>query len=113
MIMLIISLAGYTTRGPVYDGMMDGATIVTRSTTPFFDAARVLLAKGAAPDMPLVMRHADAHHDALRSTVGKAAGLSVEDSGGKPAFRTYEPDARFRPTSGSPMGFGANKRIAR
>jgi hypothetical protein len=112
MIVLIVSLAGYTTRGPVYDGTMDGATIVTRSTTPFFDAARVLLAKGMAPDMALVMRHAGAHHDALRSTVGKAAGLSVENSGGKAAFRTYKPDGRFRAASGSPMRFGVHKRIA-
>jgi hypothetical protein len=109
MIVLIVSLAGYTTRGPVYDGTMDGATIVTRSTTPFFDAARVLLAKGVAPDMALVMRHAGAHHDALRSTVGKAAGLSVENSGGKPAFRPYKPDGRFRAASGSPMRFGARQ----
>jgi hypothetical protein len=113
VIVLVVSLAGYTTRGPVYDGMMDRATIVTRPTTPFFDAARVLLAKGVAPDMALVMRHAGAHHDALRSTVGKAAGLSVENSGGKPAFRPYKPDGRFRAADGSPMRFGANKRIAR
>ena len=41
----------------------------------------------------LVMRHANFPDDALRSTVGVAAGLVVEDdSGGKPVFRKWRPD---------------------
>jgi hypothetical protein len=104
MIVLIISLAGYTTRGPAFNGRVGGTTIIARSTTPFLDAARTLLAQGAAPDAPFVMRHAGQDHDALRTTVGVAAGLSVDDSGGKPTFRAYKPyDGRSRVAVGPPM----------
>jgi hypothetical protein len=65
---------------------------VKRSTTPFCDAARVLLAEGVRPETVLVMRHEGSPHDALRSTVGAAAGLTVaDDNGGKPIFRKWSP----------------------
>jgi hypothetical protein len=43
--------------------------------------------------------------DALRSTVGAAAGLSVaDDTGGKPVFRTWKPyDAGSAVAVASPM----------
>jgi hypothetical protein len=54
------------------------------------DAARVLLAEGVDPATPIAMRHAGANHDALRSTVGAAAGLTVKDgSTGRPGFRKH------------------------
>jgi hypothetical protein len=66
--------------------------IVERSTTPFCDAARVLLAEGADPATRFIMRHAGSVADALRSTVGAAAGLTVaDDNGGKPIFRKWSP----------------------
>jgi len=77
----------------LFDGSVDSRCIVRRSTTPFCDAARVLLAEGIKPDTVLVMRHANLPDDALRSTVRVAAGLVVEDdSGGKPVFRKWRPD---------------------
>ncbi len=36
----------YSTRGQLFDGAVDGRCIVKRSTTPFCDAARALLAEG-------------------------------------------------------------------
>jgi hypothetical protein len=95
----------YSTRGQLFDGKVDGRTVVKRSTTPFCDAARVLLAEGIKPDTVLVMRHAGSLADALGSTVGAAAGLTVaDDNGGKPVFRTWKPyDAGSAVAEASPM----------
>jgi hypothetical protein len=83
----------YSTRGQLFDGKVDGRCIVERSTTPLCDAARVLLAEGVRSKAKIVMRHTGSLADALRSTVGAAAGLVVEDdSGGKPVFRKWRPD---------------------
>ena len=57
-----------TTRGQLFDGKVDGRWVVKRSTTPFCDAARVLLAEGVRPETVLVMRHEGSPHDTLRST---------------------------------------------
>jgi hypothetical protein len=82
----------YSTRGQLFDGAVDGRTVVKRSVTPFCDAARVLLAEGIKPDAILVMRHGGSAADALRSSVGVAAGLTVaDDNGGKPIFRKWSP----------------------
>jgi hypothetical protein len=82
----------YSTRGQLFDGKVDGRFVVERSTTPFCDAARVLLAEGADPATRFIMRHEGSPHDALRSTVGAAAGLTVaDDNGGKPIFRKWSP----------------------
>ncbi len=83
----------YSTRGPLFDAMVDGRPIATRSTTPFCDAARALLDEGADPTTALVMRHAGANRDALHSMVGTAAGLTVKDRGdGKPHFAKWRPN---------------------
>jgi hypothetical protein len=82
----------YSTRGQLFDGSIDGRVVVKRSTTPFCDAARLLLAEGIKPNTILVMRHAGSGADALRSSVGVAAGLTVaDDNGGKPIFRKWSP----------------------
>jgi hypothetical protein len=97
----------YSTRGQLFDGKVDGRSVVKRSPTPFCTAARVLLAEGIKPDTKLFMRHEGSPYDALRSTVGTAAKLTVADgSTGKPVFvpwvdlrETWSPTAR----SGPPM----------
>ncbi len=82
----------YSTRGQLFDGAVDGLAIVTRTTQPLMDAARVLLGDGTAPATPLALRHAGSAADALRSTVGAAAGLTIkDDSVGKPVFRQWSP----------------------
>jgi len=72
---------------------IDCRCIVERSTTPLCDAARVVLAEGVRSKAKIVMRHTGSLADALRSTVGAAAGLTTaDDSGGKPVFRKWRRD---------------------
>jgi hypothetical protein len=71
------------------------------------ELVRALFAEGGDPTTKFVIRHEGSPHDALRSTVGVAAKLTVADgSTGKPAFarwvdlrETYGSTAR----SGPPM----------
>jgi hypothetical protein len=81
----------YSTRGQLFDSKVDGRPIVKRSTTPFCAAARALLAEGVNPATTFVMRdERSPSYDALRSTVGVAAGLTVADDKGGRSF----PDGR-------------------
>jgi hypothetical protein len=61
----------------LFDGRIDGRSVVKRSTTPFCTAARALLAEGIDPAARLIMRRESSPYDALRSTVGGAAKLTV------------------------------------
>jgi hypothetical protein len=82
----------YSSRGQLFDGAVDDHQIVKRSVTPFCDAARALLDDGIEPDTVFVMRQEGSPYDALRSTVGVAAGLTVsDDGGGKPVLRRWSP----------------------
>jgi hypothetical protein len=74
-----------------------GRIIVESSKQPFLDGARVLISEGYAPDIILEMWHANATAFALRSTVGAAAKLTVQDDGA-PRFRRWKP---FLPRQGS------------
>jgi hypothetical protein len=86
----------YSTRGQLFDGTVDGRMIVNRSTQPMLDGARALLAEGADPATRLVMRHEGQDYDALRSTIGAAARMTVrDDRTGKPVFVKWQPN-RFR-----------------
>jgi hypothetical protein len=97
----------YSTRGQLFDGRVGDRFLVKRSTTPFCDGARALLAEGVRPDTRLVMRHEGSPHDTLRSTVGAAAGLTVaDDKLGKPIFVGWKPkpyEALAGSSSASPM----------
>jgi hypothetical protein len=81
-------------RGHPFDGAVRGSLVIRRSATPFCDAARSLLAAGADPATRLVMRHAGQDHDALRSTVGATARLTVTDADkdGRPRFKKWMPN---------------------
>lgn len=63
--------------------------LVTSSRQPFLAAARILKGYGMAEDTPIAMRHRGQDYDALRSTVGKAARLTVDDRGGWPHFKAF------------------------
>jgi hypothetical protein len=96
----------YSTRGQLFDGRVGAQSIVKRSATPFCAAARALLAEGIDPTTPFVMRHERSpSYDALRSTIGVAAGLTVaDDKGGKPIISRWSPyDASSRSLGASPM----------
>jgi hypothetical protein len=64
---------------------------VRPSRQPMLDAARVLLALGVDPNTKLGMRHEGSAHIALTTTVGHAAGLMVDKTRFRPAFRPYRP----------------------
>src|SRR5260370_29245749 len=83
----------------LFDAFHDGRCIVERSTTPFCQGARVLLAEGTDPSTPIVMRHGYDGCDALRSTIGAAAGLSVAEGDRLPRFVPWMP---YSPATGAP-----------
>jgi hypothetical protein len=69
---------------------------------PLLDGCRVLIREGVDPDTRIIMRHDDSTADALRSTVGGAAKLTVsDDAGGKPIFRRWRPYNGEIPSPGS------------
>jgi len=85
-------LRASSVRGPLFDARLDGRLLVSRSTQPLFDACRALIAEGVDPATPIVMRHAGSDTDALRATVGAAAGLTIwDDTVGKPVFKPWQP----------------------
>jgi hypothetical protein len=92
-IILTVTPAGYSARNQLFDATVDGRLTVARAATPLCDACRVLLAEGiVTPETRIVARHAGSNRDALRSTVGTAAGLTVADEGrGRPIFRQWAP----------------------
>jgi hypothetical protein len=60
--------------------------------TPLLSAARALLEDGADPGTKIEMVHADKPDIvALRSTLGTAAGLTVQETGNAPSFRKWQP----------------------
>jgi hypothetical protein len=65
------------------------------SHQPLLDAARILAGEGADPATRITMRHEAAAYDALRSTVGVAAGLTVrETETDGPRFVRWKPFCR-------------------
>ena len=64
------------------------------SRQPLLDASRVLLAEGIDPETPIVTRHAGADFDAMMSTVGAAAGMTVSEGNTRSA--TFVPYKAFR-----------------
>jgi hypothetical protein len=67
-------------------------------------AARILVGEGIDPEALLIMRYAGHRYEALRATIGRAARLTVVDSGGKPAFRDWQSyDGRHSLTGSPPI----------
>jgi hypothetical protein len=92
----------YNNRGQLFDGKVDGRTIITRSTQPLLDGCRVLVREGLDPDTRIIVRHAGSTTDALRSTVRGAAKLAVSDDIlGKPIVRRWQPYNGEIPLPGS------------
>jgi hypothetical protein len=86
-------------RHGVYTAALGGRDICT-SRQPFLDAARVLLSEGADPRATLMMRWATTGTESLRSPIGVAAKLTVEDGrDGVPRFRSYRPYSVGRASS--------------
>jgi hypothetical protein len=85
----------YSSRGQLFDGVVDGRLVIARSTQPLLDACRILIFKGIDPAAQVVMRHAGSATDALITTVGATAALTVEEGDGVPRFRPWKPFSRW------------------
>jgi hypothetical protein len=98
--------------GQLFDGLGE-RLVISRSTQPFLDACRLLLSEGANPSTPVAMRHQpQAFPEFLEipvraraqartttpcaSTIGAAAGLTVEEGERRPTFRRWKPGRRGR-----------------
>ena len=55
------------------------------------DVCRLLAGEGVDPSTRVVMRHQGQDYDALRSTIGAAAKLTVEEGKRRPIFRPWKP----------------------
>jgi hypothetical protein len=60
-----------------------GDILLTTSRTPFFASARKLIELGADPADVLTMRHAESFTVSLRTRVGVAAKLTVDEHGSR------------------------------
>jgi hypothetical protein len=78
----MIEIVVTPSNGGHFNATVDGEKLCS-SRTPFFSAARVLLKRGVDPDTKIVMRHTGSETTSLRSTVGAAAALTVDESGPK------------------------------
>ena len=88
---IIVSPRSLTTKGQVYEARLDGVTLC-QSLTPFLSAARILLDAGHAPDTVITMTHEGSSVVSLRSTLAKAAKLTVVDNQHEgPRFAKYRP----------------------
>lgn len=94
-------LVSPTDRAGMYRAEVDGRHVVT-ARTPLFAAARVLQDEGVSPETPLSMRWAGSEIDALRSTVGAAAALTVTEDAYGTRFATYRPGPGARMPSSTP-----------
>jgi hypothetical protein len=75
-----------------FEARLDGNDrVLCVSRTPFFDAARKLLAQGYDPNDLLMLRHAGSDTDILRAKLGTAASLSVEETDYGPKLRRWKP----------------------
>lgn len=69
-----------------------GQRLLCQSKTPLLTAARILQAEGIPDDSPISMTHEGSSVVSMRSTIGKAAGLIVEETDSRgPKLKTYRP----------------------
>jgi len=75
-----------------YVARIDGDDrVLCVSRTPFFDAARELLAEGYDPSVTLIMCHAGTDTMSLRAKLGVAARFTVEETDYGPKLRCWKP----------------------
>src|SRR5262245_42822943 len=80
---LVVIVRPHWTKGGRYTPKFEarlGDHLLCISREPLLASARVLLAEGVDPTTPLAMRHEGQDHDALSSTVGAAAKLTVAEN---------------------------------
>jgi hypothetical protein len=88
--MIIEAIALSSVPGQFSATSSEGTIIVAKSRMPLLEAARAIHSTGNST-FALIMRHAGSSADALRATVGYAAGLTVgSDHTGMPVFLPYK-----------------------
>jgi hypothetical protein len=85
---LVIVVSELEDNPGVFQASIDGRALCI-SRTPFLDAARKLLAEGHNTAAVAIMRHSGSTTDCLRSSLGVAARLRVEESSLR--FRRWNP----------------------
>ena len=84
-----------------------GQVLLCASPQPLLDGARALLAAGCDPSARLVMRREGSDLDALRTRVGVAAGLTVDETNIR--FARWKPRlSQIGRTSIAPIGRSAS-----
>jgi hypothetical protein len=90
-----------------FEARLDGDDhVLCVSRTPFFDAARELVANGYDPNLTLIMRHAGSEADSLRAKLGTAASLTVEETDYGSKLRRWKP---FSTLAVAPRNAPANR----
>ena len=103
---IIVTFAPITSRPGYYTARGDGR-LLCRSRQPFLDGARRLLASGYPADTMIVMKRAGSVIEALRSTVGRAAALTVsEEENRPPRFKRWKP--RYMGEGSPPVAYFEN-----
>jgi hypothetical protein len=75
-----------------FEARLDGnVRVLCVSRTPFFDAARELIAEGYDPNLTFILRQAGSDTDRLRAKLGTAASLTVEETDYGPKLRRWKP----------------------
>jgi hypothetical protein len=69
-----------------FAAQIDHRILVEASRQPLLGAARILLSQSVDPRTVITLRHAGGAPNALRSTVGAAAGLAVREGPFRPVF---------------------------
>lgn len=86
-----VTVAPIPSRPGYYTALVDGC-LLCRSRQPFLDGARRLLASGYPADTIIIMKRAGSVIEALHSTVGRAAALTVsEEAYRPPRFKRWRP----------------------
>ena len=89
---LTIVLSPALSSGGRFEARLDGDDrVLCISRTPFFDAARELVADGYDPNLTLIVRHAGSDADSLSGLLRTAASLSVEETNYGPKLRRWKP----------------------
>jgi hypothetical protein len=87
---MIIEATALTSAPGYFNASLDGTVIVPRTRTPLLDGARAIQSTSNST-YALIMRHAGSSADALRTTVGYAASLTVgSDHSGMPVFLPHK-----------------------
>jgi hypothetical protein len=81
-------------RGYFFARLAADDRLLARSRTPFFDAARTLIAAGFDPATRLTMMHAGCATESLSATVGPAVQFTVEESAHGPVLRRFRMASR-------------------